>query len=105
MIKRKQYMQDSTNLHTEYYLQFATERTKQQVLSSIGMVRLLASIDKHLNDIRLPFNNMASGGNWWWDTVSINLSLLKDAGECNSPSTHTCVGKAVATMLIREARA
>lgn len=104
MITRKEYMKDSENLHQEYYLQFATERTKREVLETIGLDNLLASNDKHLNDVKLPFNNMGRRGGWWWDTVTINTSLLKAAGAHNSPSTHTCVGKSVARQLIEDAK-
>ena len=104
MITRKEYMKDSKKLHQAYYLQFATECTKREILETIGLDNLLASNDKHLNDVKLPFNNLGRGGNWWWDTVTINVSLLKELGESNSYSTHTCVGKAVARQLIEDSK-
>lgn len=102
MLTRQEYMKNSFKLFDEYYLQFATNKTRNEVLSVIGMVALLASKDRLLNDVKLPYNNMSSGGGWWWSSVSINTSLLKPLGETNSRLTHTCVGKAVARLLIKE---
>lgn len=107
LITRKEYMANSSELFTEYYLQFATERTFEQVKYVIGIDALVASKDGHFNDIKLPFNNMSRGGGWWWDTVEVNLAAAREAGEVSdrglpSPSTHTCVGKAVARKLLRD---
>lgn len=102
LITRKEYMENSSELFEAYYLQFALPATYEQVMRSVGIEALKASKDKHLNDVKIPFNHMGRGGGWWWDTVSINTTLLKEAGECNSPSTHTCVGKAVARKLLQE---
>jgi hypothetical protein len=104
MITRSDYMKDSENLHHDYHIQFATVQTRQEVLGSIGTYNLIPSTDIHLNDVKLPFNNLGSGGDWWWDTVTINLALLKALGGSNSNSTRTCVGKAVAKVLIKEHR-
>lgn len=105
MITRKEYMQNSSELFDQYYLQFATPLTRHQVLASIGIDRLLASEDKYLNDVKIPFNHLSLGGGWWWATVDINTSLLKEAGEVNSRTTRTCVGKTVARLLIEEHKA
>ena len=91
-----------SELHHAYYLQFATGNTKSFVLNSFNVEQIKESLnngDEHLNKIKIPYNNMGSGGRWWWDDTPINISLLRELGESNSPSTHTCVGKAVAKML------
>jgi hypothetical protein len=102
LITRSEYMENSSELHNTYYLQFATESTKSFVLSSLTVEKIKDALnngDKHLNDIKIPYNDMGRGGSWWWDDAPINIDLLKELGESNSKSTHTCVGKAVAKML------
>ena len=101
-LTREEYMKDSSNLHHAYYAQFVTTLTLNFILGSLtieGIKQAIESGDKHLNDIKIPFNNMGSGGNWWWDNAPINSHLAKELGEGNSCSTHTCVGKAAARML------
>ena len=101
-ITRKQYMENSSELHHAYYSQFVTEATKRYILSDLTIKQIqkaLDSGDEHLNDIKIPFNNMGSGGNWWWDYAPINITLLKELGEGRSLSTHTCVAKAAARIL------
>ncbi len=100
MITRQEYMADSKALHDEYYLQFATAATMVQVSDSIGIDELLKSTDHHLNDVKIPFNNMSRGGTWWWDTVSINVELARKLGDNNSFSTRTNVSKAVARLML-----
>ncbi len=104
MITRTAYMRDSKALHQQYYFQFVTELTEKQILRSIGLEALLASTDHHLNDVVLPFNNMGSGGTWWWDTISVNVTLLRSLGEIDSHGTRTCVGKAMARHMIDKVR-
>ena len=100
-ITRADYMNDS-KLHHAYFLQFATKQTESFVLSELtveGIKKALAGGDEHLNKIKIPYNNMGRGGSWWWDHAPINTGLLRELGESNSPSTHTCVAKAVAKEL------
>ena len=102
-ITRSDYMKNSTELHHAYYSQFVTENTKNFVLRSLTVEQIKNAIengDKHLNKIKIPYNNMGSGGRWWWDDAPINIALLKELGEGNTPSTSTCVAKAAARMLI-----
>jgi hypothetical protein len=104
LITRKEYMSNASDLHHAYYLQFATESTKKFVLSSLKVEDIknaLLNGDEHLNKIKIPFNNMSRGDSWWWDNAPINTSLLKELGENNSPSTHTCVAKAVSKELAK----
>lgn len=103
-ITRKEYMEDSSNLHHQYYLQFATEGTRQFILNTLkveDIKKALEGGDEHLNDINIPYNNMYRGGGWWWDDAPINQALTKELGEGNSMSTHTCVAKAVAKELAK----
>jgi len=106
MITRDQYMENSSELHQEYYLQFATESTFQFIRSSIGLNKLRASKDKYFNDI-IKHSNGGSGG-WIWDSSPCNLQLMREIGEVGekslpSKSTRTCVGKAAARKLLSEA--
>ena len=104
-ITRAEYMNNSSELHHTYYLQFATESTKAFVLNSLTIEKIknaLENGDEHLNKIKIPYNNMGHGGRWWWDDAPINMGLLKELGEGNSPSTHTCVAKALAKSLVLE---
>ena len=89
IITRKEYMNNSSELHHAYYLQFATESTKKFILSSLKLEDIRKAIesgDVHLNKIKIPYNNMSHGGGWWWDYAPINMQLLRDAGEYNSLS-------------------
>lgn len=103
-ITRAEYMDNASELHHKYYLQFATPSTTHFVLSSLTVEQIKEALDKgdeHLNEIKIPYNNMSRGnGRWWWDDAPINTNLLKELGESNTPSTHTCVAKAVARMLV-----
>jgi len=95
-------MKNSKELFHAYYLQFATEQTKRFILNGLTVEQIkdaLSNGDEHLNDIEIPYNNMGRGGRWWWDDAPINTSLLKELGEINSQSTHTCVAKACAKEL------
>ena len=102
-ITRSEYMNNS-ELHHEYYLQFATVFTKNFVLNSLSIEYIKEALDngdKHLNSLKIPYNNMGRGGKWWWDDAPINNSLLKELGESNSHSTCTCVSKAMAKELTK----
>ena len=107
-ITRKEYMEDSSAKHHDFYAQFVTESTKRFVLGSLTIEQIQKAIesgDEHLNKIKIPFNNMGRGGNWWWDDAPVNEALARELGENMSPSTHTCVGKAAARILIEESKA
>ena len=102
MITREQYMENSTELHHEYYLQFAMDQSYNFVRNSIGIKLLQASNDKYFNDI-IKHSRGGSGG-WIWDSTPVNLNLMRELGEANSLSTHTCVGKAVAREILRQSK-
>jgi hypothetical protein len=104
MITRTEYMQNSSVLHYEYYLQFATDSTFHFVRTSIGLEKLRSSKDKYFNDI---IKHGPSGG-WIWDHSPVNLPLMRELGEVGtkslpSKSTCTCVGKAAARKILSEA--
>lgn len=102
MYTRKDYMTKKCS-HHEYYSQFVTEGTKRFVLRDLTIKQIKNAInsgDEHLNEIKIPFNNMGRGGSWWWDNSPANEILIKELGESRSPSTYTCVGKAAARILI-----
>jgi len=104
---RTEYMNDSSSKHHEYYAQFVTESTKAYILRSLTIKDLKEAIkngDKHFNKIKIPFNNMGSGGDWWWDFAPLNTKLAHEMGEGISKSTHTCVGKAAARILVEESK-
>ena len=68
---RKDY-NDNKCTHREYYAQFVSEETKKIVLRYIGLDRLKASKDQHLNDIALGS----------WDTLpqEYNRAALSGTG-------------------------
>jgi hypothetical protein len=105
-ITRAEYMDNSSELHHEYYSQFITESTKQFILNSLTIEQINEGLkkDEHLNNIKIPYNNMGSGGRWWWDDAPINIGLLRELGESNTPSTHTCVAKACAKNLVLQSK-
>lgn len=92
--------------HREYYGQFVGPYVKQLVVDRIGLPRLLASRDPHLNDIPLGVWDSF----WVSHTPSMHIKpplaigvLLREAGEGNSASTGTCILKEAARQLIEEA--
>ena len=112
MITRKEYMQNSSVLHHDYYAQFIIEATKRFVLGSLNVEQIQKAIDsgdKHLNSIKIPYNNMSKGGGWWWDDSPVSFQLMREAGEIGprslpSQSTNTCVGKAAARVLVENSQ-
>lgn len=99
MITREEYMQDSANLHNEYYAQFVNPSITHIVLTGIGKDAILNSTDEHFNDIPLRK----------WDLLSdrikyeISSKLLKEAGGIRSLSTYVCVAKQAARMFKQKA--
>ena len=105
LITRKQYMENSSELHHCYWLQFATENTKAFILRSLSVEKIknaLNSGDAYLNKIKIPYNYMhTANGGWWWDDAPINTELLKLAGDTASRSARTCIAKAMAKELAK----
>ena len=103
MHTRQEYMKGDIG-HNEFYAQFATLSTRRWVETTIGVERLKASTDQHLNDIPLSL----------WDeyfkSVAFRcevLPLLKEAGDvcANSLGNAVCVAKAAARVLIGDRKA
>ncbi len=102
LITRKEYMEDPSARHHEYYSQFVTAQTINFIKSELKTEDILSALingDKNLNEITIPFNHMGNGGLWWWDLSPVNTKLIKECGECLSYSTKTCVGKAAAKII------
>ena len=100
MITRAEYMENSSELFHEFYSQFVTQGTLSFVETNIGLKKLQASKCKHLNDV-VEWEN--GGRNWIWDQSPMNRMLARELGENCSPSTHTCVGKTAARILLKRA--
>lgn len=102
MITRKEYMTDSANLHQAYYAQFITEATRRYVLGNVGMSKLKASTDRHLNDVTVK---RYDSGLTVWNVAPVNVAKAIDAGECvanPTPSCRTCTAKEAARVLLEE---
>lgn len=57
MITRKEYLENSSELHHKYYMQFVNTATVSHVKKCIGLDNILNSQNEHFNDIPL----------WEWD--------------------------------------
>jgi hypothetical protein len=100
-ITRSEYMKNAKELHHTYFLQFATEQTKDFVLSGVSVDYIKAELDSgnvHLNRMKTPRVDSSYGATWW-AYAPINETLLSELGESNTTSTHVCVAKACAKML------
>jgi hypothetical protein len=93
-ITRKDYMANS-ELHQDYYLQFATPRIKRMVAPLTD--RIQASTDPHLNDIRLVI----------WDRISTlahqelcEVNFKINGNRSASLSDGVCAAKAYARTLV-----
>lgn len=96
MYTRKDYLNGKCSLD-DYYSQMVTDGTKQMVTQRIGLKRLLAITDKHLNDIPLKE----------WDMLALPVSghaatVLKDAGDYPTLGGAVCIVKTAARMVIKE---
>ena len=96
-MKRSEYMDrnstvdDTFALHRAYYAQFVTPEIVAYVARRIGMDAIMASTDKHMNDIPLSR----------WDALHPELlrsqfAKLKELGEGQSLGTTVCVAKEAA---------
>jgi hypothetical protein len=90
MITRKEYLENSKELHYPYYFQFANKATKELILRSIGKGRIKKSNNKYFNDIPLSE----------WDKLSgfmvFNKTLCMEVNGQVSLSDRVCILKAVA---------
>jgi hypothetical protein len=92
---RKQYLAGECS-HREYYSQFVAEEVKNRVHTYIGVSRLLASTDKHLNDIPLNLWDRlgAVGSKARWDA----------AGDYPTAAGRVCIYKEAARQIVEENR-
>jgi hypothetical protein len=81
--------------HHDYYAQFVTPAVLDVVRGAIGVERIRASADPHMNDIPLPL----------WDALesrihgAMNTTAFHAAGETRSLGTAVCIAKTAARML------
>lgn len=98
MITRKQYLNRRLNDwegHRAYYSQFVTPLMVDKVAIEIGHERIMASTDKHLNDI--PLSD--------WDDLRITpAKSFEDLGDIPTSAGLVCVAKEAARQY-KEARA
>ena len=97
---RAEYMKDAQQegkgpsaAHRRYFGQFVTDGTKYRVLSAIGLDRLKASTDPHLNDIPLKL----------WDQLTPQLpgsAGFSKAGDYYTLSNGVCLAKEAARQII-----
>ena len=92
---RKVYL-DVKISHHDYYMQFATEAMKRQVIRDITVEEIKNSKDEHLNDI--PLHR--------WDSLSGcmfrgSIMMVRPTGESVSPATLVCIYKAIARDLVK----
>lgn len=94
-------MQDSSNLHRQYFGQFVNENVKRAVLHAIGKEALLASTDEHLNDIPMKHWDRLSGFAFRGSEMvmrptniePIDIKLLRETGEGVSCASLVCIYK------------
>lgn len=98
---RNEYMAasliDGPAAFRRYYGQFVCDQHKDILASRIGLDRLLASTDKHLNDIPLHL----------WDNLPgiVSASKLKAAGDYLTLAGKVCIYKEAARQMIESAKA
>ena len=107
-ISRIQYIQGEAT-HQEYYDQFVSQATINYVVSRIGSETLLASTNKHFNDIPLvrwdnlvlPLANTFKSVRWDNLTSVLPLAItFKSAGDWATPAGLVCVAKAAARQYV-----
>lgn len=82
------------DVHSAYFAQFVTPEITATLLSHIGVERLLASRDVHLNDVPLKL----------WDDLpylQVIMSKAAEFGDNNSLSTKVCVYKTAARLWLK----
>lgn len=83
-MKRSEYLEQYTGidpaadmaLHRKYYAQFVSEGVRDSVGRAIGVDRIMASTDPHLNDIPLKA----------WDALHCWIAWL-----CGEYAKHNCI--------------
>jgi len=103
MITRKEYM-DKEYTHEEYYGQFVNDAIIKIVGDSIGVDRIKASTDKHLNDIPLKDIPLKEWDNLVPAMHSYARKKLVLALDGSSTATGVCIAKAAARAIQGEGR-
>lgn len=111
MFTRKQYLSNVCTF-AEYYDQFVTPEILNRVTRDIGLDRLLASKDEHLNDIPLKEWDALFGGVFRSGQMIVSPTvphdinkMLKECGEGGaSMATLVCIAKQAARQLINNAK-
>lgn len=98
MITYKDYM-DKKATHREFYGQFVTPAMIEQVVAYIGVSKLLASTDEHLNDISL---GKWDGMHQWLVPYYAPAMKKADPKGGVSLSDTVCVAKEAAKQWIEE---
>ena len=102
MISRADYMVDSAHLHSEYFSQFVTQGTRDQVAAQIGLERIKVSTDPYFNDIPLKEWDQLTGYNgcskWKCDLIC-HTAKIKEADEWLTLNTLVCIAKEAARQL------
>lgn len=118
-MNRKEYMDtlprfpspESHAHHRAYFAQFVTPGCKEAVLNSIGLDRLTASTDPHLNDIPLSEWDRIGGGSGLAHKGDSKLHRvphwvpvvkLREAGEALPLSVTVCIVKEAARQLVED---
>lgn len=91
----QKHREKAEKLHQKYYGQLVTEGIKRVVKTAIGMERLLASTDPHLNDIPLKK---------WDDLYLPNIPSMKPLGDYLTLAGKVCIAKEATRQLIEEAQ-
>ena len=77
--------------HRDYYGQFVNDAVKCRVVRRVGMVRILASTDEHMNDIPLHM---------WYSIGSVGSKTQWDAvGDYPSAAGYVCIYKEAARQI------
>jgi hypothetical protein len=117
MITRQDYLNDSENLHRQYFGQFVNDKVKEHLLNNISKEELLKSKDKHLNDIALDRWDALGGFKFSkttgailmkpqsnLDILPLDYKLIVEAGDGISSSLVVCVYKEAARQIIEESK-
>ena len=97
---RKEYLQNPSQNHENYYRQFVTSGITALVVRMIGEQRLLDSEDPHLNDISLKT----------WDFTAMSLPLpeinrkMRECGDFPTQAGLVCICKTAARDWMEEQR-
>jgi hypothetical protein len=105
MITRKEYMENSSVSHQQYYEQFVTDQTKIWVINNIGLGKLKNSKDGNFNDLgyRHTYSHALKTSTWIWDNAPVNVDKMRECGDCvtyPSLGSRTCVAKQAARILL-----